>query len=140
MEILLLLLALLSRQNKTAEPDFLQTLGKFLENGNPADILKSDWFRTQKIGRISGKEIADALEGAEKLTSGNLLNELTGKNGASVFQLLQEVLPALSSLLTKSAPAYAKQESGWQNPLAPIAAIADAQIIYCLNRYICSAA
>ena len=136
MEILILLIALLAGQKKQA--DFLRPLGKFLESGEISAIIKSDWFRAQTFGSVNGKELAEAYENAAKLAEGGLLRALGGKDVQSAAETIAGLAPALSALFAqqKADPQNAEAaESAAENPFAPIAPFADAQIVYSLNRY-----
>ena len=136
MELFILLIALLAGQKK--QGDFLRPLGRFLESGEISAIIKSDWFRAQTFGKVSGKELAEAYENAAKLADGGLLRALGGKDMQSAAETIARLAPALSALFAqqKAAPPTAEAaENAAENPFAPIAPFADAQIVYCLNRY-----
>ena len=135
MELILLLFALLAGQQK--QSDLLRPLGKFLESGDLAAIIRNEWFRSQTFGQVSGKELAEAYEGAAKLADGGLLRAIGGKDVQSAARTLAGLTPALSALFAQNA-AKSQAESaaeGTENPFAPIAPFADAQILCRLNRY-----
>ena len=109
MEILILLIALLAGQKKQA--DFLRPLGKFLESGEISAIIKSDWFRAQTFGSVSGKELAEAYENAAKLADGGLLRALGGKDMQSAAETVARLAPALSTLFAQQKEAPPKTEA-----------------------------
>lgn len=128
MEILLAAALLLWAQNKEAR----------------RAIVQSDWFRGLRFGNVEGKELAEAAEKMEALANGGLRALLSGRADSDVLAALAGALglpEGLASLLNGPAmQAFGAMAGGSEppvpaeNPFAPIANIADPEILYALNR------
>ena len=161
MELAILLLVFFLAGQKNAQkqelppPELLQ--------GDWKALVHSEWFGRQTLGGVSGKEIAqaaDAVETIQKygdtlkpLLNGDFsaLSSLTGaddliKNLGGIASLAQGA-GGLGSLFGNAAGTFNgagafggsaennAPEGGEEAPFAPIANIADAEIIYALTRY-----
>ena len=162
MEIVLLLLVLFLAGQKDARIQSLPPLD-LLKGGDWKKFVHSEWFQGQTLGGVSGKEIAqaaDAVETIQKygdtlkpLLNGDFsaLSSLTGadelfKNLGGIASLAQGA-GGLGSLFGGAAGTFNgagafggsaennAPEGGEEAPFAPIANIADAEIIYALTRY-----
>lgn len=162
MEIVLLLLVLFLAGQKDARIQSLPPLD-LLKGGDWKKFVRSEWFQGQTLGGVSGKEIAqaaDAVETIQKygdtlkpLLNGDFsaLSSLTGaddliKNLGGIASLAQGA-GGLGSLFGNAAGTFNgagafggsaennAPEGGEEAPFAPIANIADAEIIYALTRY-----
>lgn len=162
MEIVLLLLVLFLAGQKDARIQSLPPLD-LLKGGDWKKFVHSEWFQGQTLGGVSGKEItqaADAVETIQKygdtlkpLLNGDFsaLSSLTGadelfKNLGGLAAIAQGA-GGLGSLFGGAAGTFNgvgafggsaennAPESAEEAPFAPIANIADAEIIYALTRY-----
>lgn len=162
MEIVLLLLVLFLAGQKDARIQSLPPLD-LLKGGDWKKFVHSEWFQGQTLGGVSGKEIAqaaDAVETIQKygdtlkpLLNGDFsaLSSLTGadelfKNLGGLAAIAQGA-GGLGSLFGGAAGTFNgagafggsaennAPESAEDAPFAPIANIADAEIIYALTRY-----
>lgn len=162
MEIVLLLLVLFLAGQKDARIQSLPPLD-LLKGGDWKKFVRSEWFQGQTLAGVSGKEIAqaaDAVETIQKygdtlkpLLNGDFsaLSSLTGaddliKNLGGIASLAQGA-GGLGSLFGNAAGTFNgagafggsaennAPEGGEEAPFAPIANIADAEIIYALTRY-----
>ena len=149
--IILLLLALTGQNGRTAQelppPELLR--------GDWNALLHSDWFASRSFGGVTGREIARAADTFSKLAEHKdaLRSLLQGDRSAlsgglqtdeifetlSRFAALAEGTGGLGSLFgvksTEKAGAEEPPPAVKENPLAPIANIADAEIICSLTRY-----
>ena len=157
MELAILLLVFFLAGQKDAQkqelppPELLQ--------GDWKALVHSEWFGRQTLGGVSGKEIAqaaDAVETIQKygdtlkpLLNGDFsaLSSLTGadelfKNLGSLASLAQGA-GGLGNLFGGAADTYTfggtaesnAPENDGKTPFAPIANIADAEILCALTRY-----
>ena len=157
MELAILLLVFFLAGQKDAQkqelppPELLQ--------GDWKALVHSEWFGRQTLGGVSGKEIAqaaDAVETIQKygetlkpLLNGDFsaLSSLTGadelfKNLGSLASLAQGA-EGLGNLFGGAADTYTfggtaesnAPENDGKTPFAPIANIADAEILCALTRY-----
>ena len=162
MEIVLLLLVLFLAGQKDARIQSLPPID-LLKGGDWKKFVHSEWFQGQTLGGVSGKEIAqaaDAVETIQKygdtlkpLLNGDFsaLSSLTGadelfKNLGGLAAIAQGA-GGLGSLFGGAAGTFNgagafggsaennAPESAEEAPFAPIANIADAEIIYALTRY-----
>lgn len=157
MELAILLLVFFLAGQKDAQkqelppPELLQ--------GDWKALVHSEWFGRQTLGGVSGKEIAqaaDAVETIQKygdtlkpLLNGDFsaLSSLTGadelfKNLGGLASLAQGA-GGLGNLFGGAADTYTfggtaesnAPENDGKTPFAPIASIADAEILCALTRY-----
>ena len=157
MELAILLLVFFLAGQKDAQkqelppPELLQ--------GDWKALVHSEWFGRQTLGGVSGKEIAqaaDAVESIQKygdalkpLLNGDFsaLSSLTGadelfKNLGGLASLAQGA-GGLGNLFGGAADTYTfggtaesnAPENDGKTPFAPIASIADAEILCALTRY-----
>lgn len=157
MELAILLLVFFLAGQKDAQkqelppPELLQ--------GDWKALVHSEWFGRQTLGGVSGKEIAqaaDAVETIQKygdtlkpLLNGDFsaLSSLTGadelfKNLGGLASLAQGA-GGLGNLFGSAADTYTfggtaesnAPENDGKTPFAPIANIADAEILCALTRY-----
>ena len=153
MEFAVLLLVLLFAGQKELNMQDLPPLD-LLKDGDWKGLVHSEWFQNQTLGSVSGKEIAQAADTLENfakyggalrpLLSGDFsaLPPLSGadelfKNLGGLGALAQN-MKGFGDLFSGSGTA-AGTDSGErqtsETPFAPIANIADAEIIYALTRY-----
>ena len=138
MEIVLLALALLAAKRKDAGTlQELQPLAKFLQSGDLSDLTESEYSRNIRIGNMSGKQLGDALKALQKLARGSredVLGMLAQAAGADL-----QGIGALAQLFAAQKISQTKEETADapapENPLAPVAAVADREIVYRLNLY-----
>lgn len=141
MELLLLALAIMavrSEKSDRARKDLLPLLD-LLESGDLARFAQSDFFKNLQIGGISGKQLADALRTLQKLSESKgenalleLLSSVAGTNFGGVSALSQMLF---SQKNTSAGGGAHEERSASENPLAPVAKIADPEIVYRLNQY-----
>lgn len=157
MELAVLLLVLLLADKRTRAP----TRGAGALSDELSDLLESDWFQKRSFGGVSGKEIAqaaDAVRGiAEQgeslhglLQKGDLSSLLSSLGGQETGDLLKKIegaatlargMGGLGSLFGAPAQAPTSGADGAENgaerenPFAPIANIANEEIVYALTRY-----
>ena len=157
MELAVLLLVLLLADKRTRAP----ARGAGALSDELSDLLESDWFQKRSFGRISGKEIAQAADAVRGIAAqgeslrgllqkGDLSSLLSSLGGQETGDLLKKMegaaalargMGGLGSLF--GAPAQAptsgadSAENGTEreNPFAPIANIANEEIVYALTRY-----
>ena len=160
MELAILLLALFLAGQKNAQKQDLPPLE--LLQGDWKALVHSEWFGRQTLGNVSGKEIAQAADAVETLQKyGDTLKPLLNGDFSALSSLagadeLFKNLSGLASLaqgagglgnLFGGADAFggtagafgnsaqSTPESAENTPFAPIANIADAEIICALTRY-----
>ncbi len=135
MELILLALLLQFLQKNTSEArrlDDRKALAAYLESGDWGALLRSERFQASEAGAL-GKHLADlfaALQNPQALLA--RLGKETGSAPLSALFSGEAVdFAALAQLFQK--PAAAAPETA--NPFAPVARIADPEILYRLNRY-----
>lgn len=155
MEILFLALALYFAKNNAASTNRTDRRFTDLEAALHA-LAQNETFRDLKLGEITLQELSQSLKKAEQLLGENgiLRDFLSGKQKIDLQTLLSlaekldfgRLAPILrqTDLLSQIAGSFAgaknnesdKEESFSQtNPFAPIAQIADEEIVFALNRY-----
>lgn len=162
MEIVLLLLVLFLAGQKDARIQSLPPLD-LLKGGDWKKFVHSEWFQDQTLGGVSGKEIAQAADAVETIQKyGDTLKPLLNGDFSALSSLtgadeLFENLGGLAAIAQgagglgslfggaagtfNGAGAFGGSaennapESAEEAPFAPIANIADAEIIYALTRY-----
>ena len=142
MELILLALALLAaRLDRNEAQNGFSPLLRLLENGDVAAFLQSDYFRKLRIGGTNGSAIADALRALQALAddkNGNALSAiLSGEAGKELREILSQLFSSAKRAPEESAARGKRAES--ENPLAPVANIADPETVYRLNRYFAEA-
>lgn len=154
MEIALLALALLLAGKSSPKlSEGLAPLGRAMESGDVNALLESEWFRAQDFGGVRGSDLTRAAKTLQALQksaaslrdfagSGNpsaLLQYFGGEGGAAALAggagALAQMFRGLGAAENgeNGAPHGENAETG--NPLAPVADIANEEIIYALNRY-----
>ncbi len=145
MEILFLLLlfAAANSENKAALAR-LRPIADFLESGDLKKLSESEQFRRMRIGNAEGKDLLSALEtiqliarNAEELKSLadgktpdlHKLAELFPTGGTQGLGMLANLFGTANRSESRSS----RQDSAVS--LAPVANIADKEIVYALNRY-----
>ena len=147
MEIIMLTLLLLAAADSKNRNTFaqLKPLADFLETGDLRKLAESEKFKQMQIGNVKGKDILAAYDAIRTITrnAGELkaladgkLPDL-GKLAGILFPDTAKNLGALSGIFgqstaSESAPDISAEQS---NPFAPVADIADKEIVYALTRY-----
>ena len=140
----LLFLALLfaaSSAGKSANDFPLQKLLDLLENDNLKKFADDKRLRSLQLGAIRGQDIANALQTLQALSAQfKTIRSLSGGALPDLKELSRMILSAQSqdtpfSALFRAAPSPAPAECAQGDSLAPIARIADKEIIFALTRY-----
>lgn len=153
MEIALLALALLlAGKNSPNLSEGLAPLGRAMESGDVNALLESDWFRAQDFGGVRGSDLARAAKTLQTLQKsavslrdfadgGNpaaLLKNFDGEGVAALAGgagMLAQMFGGLGAAANAASGAPHGENTEAGNPLAPVADIANEEIIYALNRY-----
>ena len=140
----LLFLALLfaaSSAGKSANDFPLQKLLDLLENDNLKKFADDKRLRSLQLGAIRGQDIANALQTLQALSAQfKTIRSLSGGALPDLKELSRMILSAQSqdtpfSALFRADPSPAPAECAQADSLAPIARIADKEIIFALTRY-----
>lgn len=146
MEIILLTLLLLTAADAKNRSAFtqLKPFADFLETGDVRKLAENEKFRQMQIGKFKGKDILAAYDaisaisrnaGELKAVADGKLPDL-GKLAAILSPDTVKNLGALSGLFRQGpTPEAAEEAQEEANPLAPVADIADKDIVYALTRY-----